>query len=658
MAAPTLVNASTWVAPASSTTVAPTYPTGMATGDIVYMVVRNKPDTADPTDPADWTRVGSLTGGAGTQNAGSGATRTTLWKRTVPGGGLSGTQSVTVTGGSSLVGYMEAWNAAGGSFVAETFSSWSVATGSTNISGTAGTGLSLAVDDIVRVVVGTPDDQSTALDVTAIAASGATFGTITADPNATVINAQGNDISGRTEWVPVTAGTSNTAPTVTASSNTSETAMGFVWRIRATDPNATTTPAQAVTSVGLGAVTVVASSEAASVATYNIRIGLRTDNSTLDITQLRASMGVLGADIVGCQEVDRNTTRTPYDLVAEMVTGMGAGTTSFFTKSIDFQGGEFGNCILVRGGGVISSPTRVVVTPDGGLELRSIALASVTMPGWEGPVSVAVTHLAPDAIATDQLGMVLDTLNTWPAPRVFLADTNLIPADALSIFAAKGYVLTRDGFTYPATGATAEIDYIGFADMGAVTGETTTVATGTSDHLALKTHLRYAYSGELQLALTTATGPGGSTAQTDTAASLGGFVSTTGLPPGSPHLVFPAGSATADVVDYRCFVVRNVGTFTREITVWFFDQISGGATLAVGADTTASSLYGSSSAQTLTVANVSTAPAGVTFSSPSTKATGLSLGRVMPGYVKGVWLRRTTLGGNLTGDRAVIRVSG
>lgn len=84
-----------------------------------------------------------------------------------------------------------------------------------------------------------------------------------------------------------------------------------------------------------------------------------------------------------------------------------------------------------------------------------------------------------------------------------------------------------------------------------------------------------------------------------------------------------------------------------------------GATEAIGLDTTAASAIGSASAQALEVANESTAPSGVSFSSPTTKSTGLSLGDLGPGECRAVWVRRTCANnGAFASDGFTLRVEG
>lgn len=80
---------------------------------------------------------------------------------------------------------------------------------------------------------------------------------------------------------------------------------------------------------------------------------------------------------------------------------------------------------------------------------------------------------------------------------------------------------------------------------------------------------------------------------------------------------------------------------------------------AIGVDTTAASAIGSATAQALEVANESTAPTGVTFSSPVTKATGLSLSDLPAGQCRAVWLRRTATNSSaFSNDGITVRAEG
>lgn len=57
-----------------------------------------------------------------------------------------------------------------------------------------------------------------------------------------------------------------------------------------------------------------------------------------------------------------------------------------------------------------------------------------------------------------------------------------------------------------------------------------------------------------------------------------------------------------------------------------------------------------SSGVSQTVANENTAPTGVTFSSPSSSSTGISLGEIPPGKSRALWVRRTIAARNTTSN--------
>lgn len=237
----THIGSTTWAAPASAATVSPTYPSGLADAtttqtDVVYAVLHIKPDTATVATPTNWSLVASAAGGSGTQGVGTGATRMHLYRRTATAALSGTTEAFTITGGSSPVAFMRAYRASGTNvaFDVETTTSWSVTTASTTIDGTAGAGLDVAALDEINCVLGTTDDTTTTLTLTGLTATGATLGALTRDPNATVTNAQGNDIAATAYRISVDSGASNVAPVATATANAAETAMGFLFRVRAT----------------------------------------------------------------------------------------------------------------------------------------------------------------------------------------------------------------------------------------------------------------------------------------------------------------------------------------------------------------------------------------------------------------------------------------
>lgn len=157
---------------------------------------------------------------------------------------------------------------------------------------------------------------------------------------------------------------------------------------------------------------------------------------------------------------------------------------------------------------------------------------------------------------------------------------------------------------------------------------------------------------------------GGTTAGSGNGASLGKWCSTTAIPDATLDNLF--GDLTGDEnaasnVDYQCFFVHNTHATLTLLApvVWITSTGLTNTVKAVGIDTTAASAYGAVTQQGLVIANKNTAPTGVTFSTPTTKATGLALSDLPAGQVRAVWVRRTaTNSAAASNDSVQVRVEG
>lgn len=138
--------------------------------------------------------------------------------------------------------------------------------------------------------------------------------------------------------------------------------------------------------------------------------------------------------------------------------------------------------------------------------------------------------------------------------------------------------------------------------------------------------------------------------------SLGGAASSTNAP-GSLFNSITAAEASAGTTKYRCIYVDNTDasiTLTGAV-LWITSNTPSASTdLSVGIGTAAMN------AAEQTVANETTAPTGVTFSAPSTKAGGIALGDIPAGQVRSIWLKyNVTAGAAATSsDPFTIRVEG
>lgn len=152
-------------------------------------------------------------------------------------------------------------------------------------------------------------------------------------------------------------------------------------------------------------------------------------------------------------------------------------------------------------------------------------------------------------------------------------------------------------------------------------------------------------SAEILYKYSVAAAAGNTTAGT-AGGSLGDQISTTQIPDATLNALFDditGAENAASEAEYRCIFIHNSNSANalQNAVVWLSAEVSGGASIAIGVDPTAASAIASGSAQAVTVANEDTAPAGVTFSAPTSFGTGLSLGSIPAGSCKAFWVRRT-----------------
>lgn len=171
-------------------------------------------------------------------------------------------------------------------------------------------------------------------------------------------------------------------------------------------------------------------------------------------------------------------------------------------------------------------------------------------------------------------------------------------------------------------------------------------------------------AGEILLKYSTTAGSAGNSNPGTANASLGKYISTTAWAGGSSNDLFDDISGAenaASTVDYRCIFVHNSNSANalQNAVAYLSAEVAGGASIAIGPDTTAATALANAGVQALTVASETTAPAGVTFSSPTTVGTGIALGSIPAGQVKAFWIRRTAANtAALSGDGVTIAVSG
>lgn len=171
-------------------------------------------------------------------------------------------------------------------------------------------------------------------------------------------------------------------------------------------------------------------------------------------------------------------------------------------------------------------------------------------------------------------------------------------------------------------------------------------------------------AGDILWKLSVTTGSAGDSTAGTPAGSLGKYISTTAITTAQLANLFDnvsGAEASAGTIEHRClFVHNNHATLTYQAAgVYIASQTAGGGTIDMGLDPAAVSAKGSASAQAATIASETSAPAGVTFTTPTSGAP-LVIGDIAPGQVKGIWLRRTVTAGagGLNPDGVIVQVTG
>lgn len=163
---------------------------------------------------------------------------------------------------------------------------------------------------------------------------------------------------------------------------------------------------------------------------------------------------------------------------------------------------------------------------------------------------------------------------------------------------------------------------------------------------------------------TTAGSAGNSQPQVVTNNSLGKYISTSQIAAGNINNLFDniSGSEnSASQSDYRCVFVHNShATLTLLAAVaWIAAEVPGGADCSIGVDPTPAGPIGQVTSQAVAIGNETTAPAGVTFSSPTTKSAGVVLGDIPAGHCRALWIKRTaTNSAALNTDGVTVSVEG
>ena len=198
------------------------------------------------------------------------------------------------------------------------------------------------------------------------------------------------------------------------------------------------------------------------VLTYNIHHGEGIDGR-FDLERIARVIQNSHADIVALQEVDQRTNRIRRaDTLAELARM--TGLQPLFGKSMNYDRGEYGNALLIRGAIHNHSVHPIPTSP--GREPRSILRAEVRLHHCPQPLLVLATHWDHQS-QTDRLAgahLANQLANSSPSlPALLAGDFNANPANPAVKLLSGSWLISgaaAELHTFPVEQPNIQIDYI------------------------------------------------------------------------------------------------------------------------------------------------------------------------------------------------------
>jgi endonuclease/exonuclease/phosphatase family metal-dependent hydrolase len=200
------------------------------------------------------------------------------------------------------------------------------------------------------------------------------------------------------------------------------------------------------------------------VLTWNIHHGEGLDKK-VDADRIAKVILSAKPDVVALQEIDRGVERTgKIDLITKLadLTDM----TYAFGKTIDYQGGDYGNAFLTRFPILEERNLHYTLVQPG--EPRGLLQLILNVRGEE--IVVASTHLesrSDDSARMSSVGELRTLLRGYsPRPVIVCGDFNDLPESRSITELKKDYIDTwalvnrGEGFTFPSDAPRKRIDYI------------------------------------------------------------------------------------------------------------------------------------------------------------------------------------------------------
>ncbi len=234
------------------------------------------------------------------------------------------------------------------------------------------------------------------------------------------------------------------------------------------------------------------------VMTYNIHhANPPSREGVIDLEAIARVIRDAGPDLVALQEVDEKTTRSGPTLSQTETLGRLTGMYAYFSHSMDFAGGQYGNAVLSRF--PILDTMHFELPPERGsnAEVRSIGIIKL-QPDKGGPLYFAATHLDAGREETSRLlqaRKIIEIARRLTLPLVVGGDFNTSPNSSTMKLLDELFTMTCIAdcpFTIPVENPSAAIDHVMYLPSNRFKTESiqTIPETYASDHLPVLVELK------------------------------------------------------------------------------------------------------------------------------------------------------------------------
>lgn len=193
--------------------------------------------------------------------------------------------------------------------------------------------------------------------------------------------------------------------------------------------------------------------------TYNIRHGAPYNSDEINLNNIATVIRQSKADVIALQEVDVETERSGGVDQAKKLAEL-LDMNYYFSKSIDYKGGGYGNAILSKY--PLSNKRRFDLPMPIPKEQRSLAIATVTLPDGK-TIEFGSTHFDVAANRMEQAQFLNNLSKTENKPIFIGGDFNAEPNDPEIVELKKEFNIACMGpcqFTIPVVKPTKAIDFV------------------------------------------------------------------------------------------------------------------------------------------------------------------------------------------------------